>query len=422
MSYFCDQSIRTRYGFLLSELSLWLLCVIMLYSMRIYVLWDRTYVFYLVVSLFCFIRIGFLKRKIGKKKLIECYLCLLMYSVLDLFHLCYVKELFPYILQHVLLVWMVILLSNKEKIRLLELFSNIYTGIVGCSLFFYMLHFFGVNLPSKIVGIESNTSYPDFLCYPFLLIPNDLDLFYRFQSVFLEPGHLGMISALLLYVNQYSLRKISVWILFLSILLSLSLAAYMLLLIGFVLHYVMSGKFLKRLLVVFLYIATVIILGISLYVYNPDAAFSKTIVERLEYDESKGISGNNRTTESFDSFYEQRFYKGWDCLLGVGPKEFSQNTWGDNRGQGGNASYKVFIVKYGLLGIFVLVLFFSMYTYFYRSKLLFGLLLLYAASFLQRPYALWEVELFLFIGYGVLSTSMRNQNIFEGDNSKMIRT
>ncbi|MDB8997931.1 hypothetical protein PN613_15465 [Parabacteroides distasonis] len=317
---------------------------------------------------------------------------------------------------------MVILLSNKEKIRLLELFSNIYTGIVGCSLFFYMLHFFGVNLPSKIVGIESNTSYPDFLCYPFLLIPNDLDLFYRFQSVFLEPGHLGMISALLLYVNQYSLRKISVWILFLSILLSLSLAAYMLLLIGFVLHYVMSGKFLKRLLVVFLYIATVIILGISLYVYNPDAAFSKTIVERLEYDESKGISGNNRTTESFDSFYEQRFYKGWDCLLGVGPKEFSQNTWGDNRGQGGNASYKVFIVKYGLLGIFVLVLFFSMYTYFYRSKLLFGLLLLYAASFLQRPYALWEVELFLFIGYGVLSTSMRNQNIFEGDNSKMIRT
>lgn len=393
---------REQIDVFLSEMSLVLLCIIMLYSMKIYIFWGKTYVVYLAISLFVFIRIQFIARKVSRSNFISCFFCFLMYSTLDIFHLESIMDLIPYTLRHVLLVWLVLLLTNAEKEQLVWLFTKIFVVIVGISLVSFTIHSLGVELPYGTVKYEVNTSYPDFKCYPFFLERNQPGLISRFQSVFLEPGHLGMISSLLLYVNGYHLKRPATWILFLAIFASLSLAAYVLLLIGMVLRYVISGKrMLKRIFLSLIYILAIIVVGLFYYIYDPDAAFSQRIVERLDYDENKGISGNNRTNISFDTYYEQQFYKGVDCLFGVGSKEFNQSSWGGNRGQGGNSSYKVFIVQYGLLGIFTLILFFSVYTYLYKSRLLLGLLLLYATSFWQRPYALWEVELFLFIGAAI---------------------
>ena len=39
------------------------------------------------------------------------------------------------------------------------------------------------------------------------------------------------------------------------------------------------------------------------------------------------------------------FIKEGIVCWGVGPKIFSQSSWGDNRGQGGNASYKVLLLN-----------------------------------------------------------------------------
>ncbi len=388
-----------RIGRFLSWMSLSALCVIMLYSMMLYVFWGRSYIVYLAIVIFCMIRLCFLKRTISRKNLIACFFCLLMYSVLDLFHIEGIVSLISYTLRHVFLVWLVILLSEEEKERLVVLFTRIFTVIVGISLLFYALYLLGVDLPYGTVRYESNTGYPDFRCYLFFLLRNEPSLIIRFQSVFLEPGHLGMVSALLLYVNDYSLRRPAVWVLFIALFVSLSLAAYVLLLIGLLLRYVLIGKgLLRRLVLSSIWLSLVLVLVLSYYMYDPEAAFSKRIVERFEYNEEKGISGNNRTTASFDSYYAHFFQTG-DCLLGVGKEEFIQASWGV-RG-GGNSSYKTFIVQYGLIGVFFVFLFFSVYAYLHKSKLLMGLLFLYVFSFLQRPYALWEVELFLFIGYAV---------------------
>ena len=387
---------------LLSEMSLVLLCVIMFYSMHIFVFWGKTYVVYLAISIFVSIRMRFVTHKISKSDLVSCFFCLVMYSVLDLFHLENITSLFSYALRHVFLVCFVLLLKDTEKKRLVLLFTRIFVIIVGISLISFILYLLGVELPYETIRYDGNTNYSDFKCYPFLLIENEPGTIVRFQSVFLEPGHLGMISALLLYINGYSLKQPRVFVLLLSIFASLSLAAYVLLVIGAILYYIMNSKrVLKRVVLSFAYLLLIVVVGVSYYIYDPNSIFSRLIVERLDYNEDKGLRGNNRTSASFDSYYEQQFYKGGDCLLGVGPKIFSQSSWGDNRGQGGNASYKVFIVKYGLFGIFVLLLFFSVYTYYHKSKLLFGLLLLYIISFWQRPYALWEVELFLFIGAAI---------------------
>lgn len=391
---------RVRIDRYLSEISLVLLCIVMLYSMKIYVFWGRSYIAYISIFLFGVIRICFLKRTISRENLVSCFLCFLMYSVLDLFHLNDLASLLVFAARHVFLVWLVILLSDDEKVELMRMFTKIYVVIVGFSLLFFALYQFGVELPYSIVKYETNTSYPDFKCYPFLLVQNEYQLISRFQSVFLEPGHLGMISALLLYVDGYRLKRSEGVILCLSILLSLSLAAYMLLVVGFMLHYVMVHKgMLKHVVLSLMWILVVFVLALFYYMYNPDAAFSQRIVERLEFDEDKGFKGNNRTSASFDSYYEH-FYQTSDCLIGVGPTEYNLASWG-GRSKDGSSSYKVFIVQHGLIGLFLLILFFSMYTYQHKSKLLLGLLLLYIASFWQRPYALWEVELFLFISYAI---------------------
>ena len=79
---------------LLSEMSLVLLCVIMFYSMHIFVFWGKTYVVYLAISIFVSIRMRFVTHKISKSDLVSCFFCLVMYSVLDLFHLENITSLF----------------------------------------------------------------------------------------------------------------------------------------------------------------------------------------------------------------------------------------------------------------------------------------------------------------------------------------
>lgn len=402
---------KDRIDGFLSEMSLAFLCIIMFYSMQIYILWGRSYVVYLVIFLFCAIRMCFLRHTMSHRNFIACFLCLLMYSVLDLFHITDFPSLVVYVVRHVCLVWLVILLSDVEKERLVDVFTKIYVAIVGVSLLSFTLYSLGVDLPYTTVKYELSTGYSDFKCYPFLLIPNELGTVVRFQSVFLEPGHLGMISSLLLYVNRYRLKQLRVLILLLSVLVSLSLAAYVLLIIGAILHYIMNSKrALKRVVLSFVYLLLIFIVGISYYIYDPDSVFSQLIVERLDYSEEKGIRGNNRTSASFDSFYDG-FFKTSDCLLGIDADVYSAKFGGVSGG--GNSSYKTFIVQYGLIGLFVLTLFYLIYTYLHKSRLLMGFLLLYSASFWQRPYALWEVELFLFIGVAICWDNNINRKIYE---------
>ena len=76
----------------------------------------------------------------------------------------------------------------------------------------------------------------------FLILPITSFPFPRFQSIFLEPGHLGMISSLMLYMIRYNMRSWQGIIIFLSSLLSMSLAAYMLLFLGMVIYKLSFGN------------------------------------------------------------------------------------------------------------------------------------------------------------------------------------
>lgn len=374
----------------------------MLCSMRPWFVWDNPAILYILIIFFILARLTFVRR-INKKHCVLLILCFILYTVIDVPHINDAKRFVEYIFRHLICTSLVILLLSEEKASLVKIFINLYAGVLLFSTIIYLLVILGMPIYTYQVSINDPYYSWGFRNSLFLILPITSFPFPRFQSIFLEPGHLGMISSLILYIIRYNIRSWQGIIIFLSSLLSMSLAAYMLLFLGMVIYKLSFGNFLKT--ITFL----LMILMTSTMVYNffPNSYFSQAILLRLEYDEDKGFKGNNRISEDFDYYYNTKFYKTEHVLLGIGGGNI-----GAISGEGGNSSYKVFIVQYGILGLVALSVFFFVIVWYSKSSFVRGLLLLYAASFWQRPYALWEVELFLFISIALLAKQNKECNLF----------
>lgn len=390
----------------LSNISITLLVLIMLCSMKPWFVWNSGISIYIALSIFVMFRMFLSIYKLTFTCAIAVGLCILLYTVLDIPHIVAFKNLLEYVLRHVLFVSLLILMTLHEKQKTIKWLINAYVTILAISIVLYVLYLLGLNIPSYPVLIDDPYYSWGFVNYLFLIVPNSL-MDFRFQSIFLEPGHVGMISSLLLYCMKYTLKDVRGVILLLSVILSFSLAAYLLLFIGLIIYKstIMTNLW-SYFLKIFLALVSAIVFSTFFYKKFPDTIFSELIIGRLEYDAEKGFSGNNRTTYEFDKYYK-KFYTTNVCLLGEGYK-LAEKIPG-----GGYSSYKVFIVSHGLFGIIFLFIFFCFFAYKAHSRFVWGLLLLYMISFWQRPYALWEIELVPFIFISQICQERRCKRICE---------
>ena len=384
----------------ISRISLYLVSFIMLCSMKPWFVWNSPIILYILVVLFILTRLIFV-RSINKKYCFLLILCFIVYTVVDVPHINDVKRFVEYIFRHLSCVSLVILFLSEERASLIKIFINLYAGVLLLSLIIYFIVILGVPVYSYEVPISDPYYSWGFRNCLFLILPMPSLPYYRFQSIFLEPGHVGMISSLILYTIRYNIKSWQGIIILLSSLLSMSLASYMLLFLGMIIYKLSLGNFFKTITLFLMIIMTCTLI----YSFLPNSYFSQAILLRLEYDKDKGFIGNNRTTEGFEYYYDNKFYKTESVLWGIG------SDLGDISDKGGNSSYKVFIVQHGILGLVLLALFFVTIALYSKSPFIKGLLLLYAASFWQRPYALWEVELFLFISIALLVKQNETYNL-----------
>jgi hypothetical protein len=119
-------------------------------------------------------------------------------------------------------------------------------------------------------------------------------------------------------------------------------------------------------------------------------AINNLILMRLKI-ENGDIVGNNRVGRDFDDYFQQ-FMNSDNKFLGIGEAKYSKMIW-----KSGNAGYKVFILQQGIFGTVLLFLLYFSMVIFKKSKLSLMFLVVYILSFLQRAYALWDVELLIFI-------------------------
>lgn len=184
--------------------------------------------------------------------------------------------------------------------------------------------------------------YPFFRNYFFYihnLSDSQITLF-RFNGPFVEPGHLSMAAVWLLIATRVNLKSFYSWILIISILLSYSLAGYVLLALAVLFIKIRSFKSI-------VVIAFVCIVGAAYVGTLPDdSQFKVLIMERLEADKTKGIRGNNRSLEQTDNYYNnltiEEFLGGmdWDKL----EMKLARRTIS-------GAGLKIFIITYGLVAL-----------------------------------------------------------------------
>ena len=243
--------------------------------------------------------------------------------------------------------------------QLMEKTVQVITKLMACllavSIPFYFLYLFGFNLPSSNIVFGDYTY--SFTNYYFFLLDDRamFDIVPRFQSVFIEPSHLGIATTLLLFFQIGKWKKWYNLVLLFATFISFSLTAYVMLVVIVFLHLWIKRRNIIGKIIFIVTLITALVVG-SFYYNDGDNWLNNLIVMRLEMEDGE-MAGDNRVTEDFQNEFDE-FVTSADIFIG---RYFDreQNSFG-------NAGIKVFFYEYGLLGIF-LVLFFY-YLMFKGSK------------------------------------------------------
>jgi len=293
-----------------------------------------------------------------------------------------------------------IILKNDIQAKIITFITKSYSILFLFSLLVWIMLLAGVNLPNG--GTISHGAWGAYKYVNYFICLKSTGIYmFRFNCIFLEPGHTGMVAALLLFVNRLNFKNKYLWSILGALLFTLSLAGYVLLLISIALYIIFIVKRSTK------YIMVISIVCFGLYLFfvnynNGDNYINSYIIERLKFVDGN-IAGNNRTGSDMDRFYS-RFVEKSDFFYGIGSEEFK------NTGLAvGNSGYKVFIVTNGLIGAILTLIVFFLFSLNNKSKESLLLLVLFSINFIHRAYPFWSILLLIFIGGISLMESTRKQ-------------
>jgi len=269
-----------------------------------------------------------------------------------------------------------------DELRPLGTFiSKIMALLLIPSIGFFILYILGFGLPSSnAVFGDNDYSFSNY--YFFMIDDRSLTILIpRFQSVFLEPGHLGSATSLLLMTQMGHWKRWWNIVLLIATIISFSLAAYALLIgLVFLSMWVRRKNIIGKIL-----LSVSIIAGVAItatYYNNGDNMVNNLILARMEIDEKTGdIVGNNRVDENFEKEFD-KFVTSSDIFTG---RDMSKIPKGS-----GNSGYRVFIYQNGLIGLILVVLLYYFSFKGYRDyRYLISAIIIAITIFWIRGYPLW---------------------------------
>lgn len=296
-----------------------------------------------------------------------------------------------------ILNWIILIgiLSLKEeyKTEVIPFITKWFAILLGISLIVYVAAVVGVPLPSSSITrgtyIHTFTNY--YLCIK-------IDGMMRFQSVFLEPGHMTMGLAPLLFLNKYDYKNKYVVILLLAQLFSFSLAGYIIMVIGYIYTVLFSSGERKISRIIFPIVVFAGFMGASTTIFEEDL-FNDLIMARLEWS-GDSISGYNRSSDYLDFQYEKVLHS---------PVKWFGEEWDSEMSEKGVAGYKLFFVMYGIIGVLAVILSYITTTYRKNSNtmLSWGFLLVLFLLLYQDAYPTWWCVLIALV---YSNNVLQNQN------------
>ena len=265
-----------------------------------------------------------------------------------------------------------IIMSDVMKMRVFHYFYIIILYSCAISILLYPAILMGLPIGFETVpfvndGVETSVYLKWFI---FGIVGDGQWGLPRLCGIFNEPGGLGTVCALL-YVATYSYSKLyEKTILLLTIILSFSVAGFLLFFAFYVFHYIRNGwKYVipLGLLVAFVLIAPTIDWGDD---------FVNKFVARFEVTD-EGIAGDDRLKPEFEKLYNEVLNSN-DLFFGKGA------TYGNDMG---TSSYKNLIIQFGVIGfgLYFILWLFAMLSSAKKNRDCLILLLIFIISLYQRP-------------------------------------
>ena len=253
-----------------------------------------------------------------------------------------------------------ILLKEEYLKDLFETFQKVLAPILGLGALFWIAHLFGYDLPYQNISFGvRETSQGDLVDqytfqnhYLYLVniswmmdINANIPSYFRFSSIFLEPGYTAVLVMYLLYLNHFEFKYRRNQVYLLTLLLTLSLAGFILTLFAFIAHKLQNSS--KR-------VTTLVGIGLLLtfgYIFFTNYngghnAINETIIERLQYDEENRFVGNNRTSEAMDAQFDA-FLVSPDIIFGLRDKNLLEFGVG----------YKAYLLMNGIIGMILFIVY-----------------------------------------------------------------
>jgi len=362
------------------------LLLLFLSSMHVWFFWKikphYIAVFITLISIY-FIRVNNISLKYSKNIIIA-FLLLIISGMFGLGSKFGTGHLAPLFL--IIPIYILTCINDKQLHQsLLNYITNFFAYLLPISLFVYVVSYF-LSIPDIGKISPSNSGdYSSYLNY-IICLKNTYRYNYRFSAIFMEPGHLGMIMSYLLYAQKYNFKDNRVKIILVASLFTLSLAAYMLIFLGYLLYLYSERKInVKYVFAVFISISILWLL--SAYYNGGDNFLYEKIFERLKYDPDNLIAGNNRTYGVTDTFF-LKMIKTKFFWFGIGFDNYIALMEVANFG---GAGWKAYIMQRGFLSLLLVIIgyLFLGFSFNEHRRYTIGFTILFAISFWQRAYPLW---------------------------------
>lgn len=306
------------------------LAILLFFTTQPYFIWP--YIQFLAfvslaISLLCLLKIEI---KSPRRKL-PFFILFIAYLILSLHRGAQIGGTLLYLSLSFIPYIRVSLLKNTYKC-----FYVIIVSVFAISILSYIS--VGIGLQAPISQIEPLNEIKNFnyLEYIFLVIPGHLTDLGRFCSVYDEPGVVGTMSALILCIERFDLRKIGNIVIMLAGVLSLSLFFFLISMIFIV--YSLQNKY----KLVFLFAV------LALYYFTQDNDIANIYIwDRLELSDNGTISGDNRNSDALLDLWERSkmnpqilFGYGWDYV-----EDYTES-----------ASMQLFILRDGIIFVILYLL------------------------------------------------------------------
>lgn len=305
----------------------------------------------------------------------------------------------------------VIMLDTVVLLMAARYFADIVFVIALLALLVIVVKLIGIDLPYYPYETGATGSKSMFYIYPgtAVLQGQEYQVFgrslFRVSGIFSEPGHFGMISAIVLFMNPEVLSKKKRIVITCAALLTLSMGFYVLFAGLCMYRFRFSHKQVVGMIVL-------MVVGFIVVSVLPADFLDRFFLNKVSSNQDVLDA---RTSAEFSRFYDH--YTRYRINLFGGGRTITENF------EVTSSDYRSFLLKYGLAGIALYVVWFFVMTYGRKQKFVLLSFFFFAVVFVHRS---WLVDylIFLFAVYFIpisyeLAILPRNRHSTEPQNNDL---